>query len=750
MRTWAKRADCVVSSDGTILRLLYYCNFNSYWLNHPNCDAAWTLVDRHLNYYPYLSRDGCRVLHRPPVMASGLGGSGKKNPARRSNPAMSSSLAASCSAPPSTSIAVYCRVAGRLSSASRPEHPLQIQNEIGDLRSSNYDTLDQVKTALEKVGLESSNLIIGVDFTKSNEWTGKHCFNGRSLHHISEDSLNPYEQAISIIGRTLSTFDEDNRIPCFGFGDTSTHDRDVFSFSFYSDRRQYCNGVPEVLRRYREITPHVRLSGPTSLAPIIETATRITQDSGYQYHILLIIADGQVPRCSGANYRDENFLEARTRQALVQASHFPLSIVLVGVGDGPWDEQLMHCQEDGQLFDNFQFVDFTKIMSREMPEAEKEEQFALEALEKIPSQYAAIVSKRISDVAAEAAARMPVPPPPPRPVISSSCTPPQSRMHRRTLSRWCGSAEGATAAARGPHPRSLIWLGGEDEDESSNGCEDTLPAPLSVFRDSTNRWRRRQSGAGEHTGGSFPLLSLPSFSPGVGALGPSEAGRVQKAERGSEERKALGVDGPVCLAPRSHRGYKRGIEHEERDTACHWMTSFSVTIQWRREAARRRPGMVVSVTGKENSTTTGGDPAVAGSRIHRRRHEAGSAAVATRGWEGSDGKVGTTPTDSSSRPPPYRGGRGEEAAAKQQHEQKLDGWGGCRRTPWPTPGPFLPAAPCRWLEAADAVGRKADTDRRRRCWLGWGFRCRSPFTRGRAAEFKLVGGSPVVGRTRGL
>lgn len=163
--------------------------------------------------------------------------------------------------------------------------------------------------------------------------------------------------------------------------------------------------------------------GPTSLAPIIETAMRITQDSGYQYHILLIIADGQVPRCCGANSannRDENYLEERTLQALVQASHFPLSIVLVGVGDGPWDEQLMHCQEDRQLFDNFQFVDFTKIiMSREMPETEKEEQFALEALKKIPSQYAAIISKRISDLAADAPSRMPLPPPPSRPVIST-------------------------------------------------------------------------------------------------------------------------------------------------------------------------------------------------------------------------------------------------------------------------------------------------------------------------------------------
>ncbi|KAF0930331.1 hypothetical protein E2562_031993 [Oryza meyeriana var. granulata] len=47
-----------------------------------------------------------------------------------------------------------------------------------------------------------------------------------------------------------------------------------------------------------------------------------------------------------------------------------------------------------------------------------------------------------------------------------------TRMRRRTLGRWCGLVEGTTVAARGPHPRSLIWLGGEDEDESSNGCSD--------------------------------------------------------------------------------------------------------------------------------------------------------------------------------------------------------------------------------------------------------------------------------------
>lgn len=35
----------------------------------------------------------------------------------------------------------------------------------------------QVTEALRESGLESSNLILGIDFTKSNEWTGLWKFN---------------------------------------------------------------------------------------------------------------------------------------------------------------------------------------------------------------------------------------------------------------------------------------------------------------------------------------------------------------------------------------------------------------------------------------------------------------------------------------------------------------------------------------------------------------------------------------------
>ncbi|KAG8383257.1 hypothetical protein BUALT_Bualt05G0165600 [Buddleja alternifolia] len=258
--------------------------------------------------------------------------------------------------------------------------------------ADNYQTLDQVTAALSRSGLESSNLIVGIDFTKSNEWTGAKSFNRKSLHHIG-NCQNPYEQAISIIGKTLSVFDEDNLIPCFGFGDASTHDQDVFSF--YPNGR-FCEGFEEVLRRYRDLVPQLRLSGPTSFAPVIEMGMSIVEESGGQYHVLLIIADGQVTRSIDTPHGQLSLQEKKTVDAIVEASGYPLSIVLVGVGDGPWD--MMREFDDNipaRAFDNFQFVNFTEIMSRNVDYSRKEAEFALSALMEIPSQYQATLELNI-------------------------------------------------------------------------------------------------------------------------------------------------------------------------------------------------------------------------------------------------------------------------------------------------------------------------------------------------------------------
>ncbi|CAG7864580.1 unnamed protein product [Brassica rapa] len=275
---------------------------------------------------------------------------------------------------------------------STPQHPstpsgFQQKNHdkkyslIGD----NYRSTDEVTAALLQAGLESSNLIVGVDLTKSNEWTGARSFDGKSLHHIGP-APNPYEQAISIIGKTLSSFDEDNLIPCYGFGDATTHDQDVFSF-FPDDA--FCNGFEEVLARYREIVPQLCLAGPTSFAPIIERAMTIVEESGGQYHVLLIIADGQVTTQHGGLSSQER----KTIDAIVRASRYPLSIVLVGVGDGPWDTMRQFDDNiPARAFDNFQFVNFTEIMGKNIDAARKEAEFAVSALMEIPSQYKATLA----------------------------------------------------------------------------------------------------------------------------------------------------------------------------------------------------------------------------------------------------------------------------------------------------------------------------------------------------------------------
>ena len=70
-------------------------------------------------------------------------------------------------------------------SAARVGNPASLKKpRLSESIADKYKSFPEVRKALQKSGLESSNLIIGIDFTKSNNWTGENTFGGKNLHFL--------------------------------------------------------------------------------------------------------------------------------------------------------------------------------------------------------------------------------------------------------------------------------------------------------------------------------------------------------------------------------------------------------------------------------------------------------------------------------------------------------------------------------------------------------------------------------------
>jgi E3 ubiquitin-protein ligase RGLG len=248
------------------------------------------------------------------------------------------------------------------------------------VNTTRYASLADLNAALAKANFTHSQLIFGIDCTKSNLWNGAVSFAGRSLHDLGgpADAPNPYVLTIRMLADELARFDADGSIPVYGFGDKTSADKSVFPFH---TRPEGCAGFDDVLRTYAARIPTISLAGPTSFGPIIRKAVEhVKREQQNSFTILVILADGQVTAV-----RD-------TEHALVQASHFPISIVCVGVGDGPWDA--MRVLDSGlpkRKFDNFRFVELNQVAAEAKERGvELEDAFVCSALAEVPSQYAEV------------------------------------------------------------------------------------------------------------------------------------------------------------------------------------------------------------------------------------------------------------------------------------------------------------------------------------------------------------------------
>lgn len=138
----------------------------------------------------------------------------------------------------------------------------------------------------------------------------------------------------------LQYYDYYNQIALYGFGARLPPYYRCVGQCFALNGNYYhpliTGGVEEIVRLYKQALKDVEPHGPTKLSEVIGMAVQFAQ-AEYQssnYYVLVLLTDG----CF------DDF--ALSVDKIIDASMLPLSIVMVGLGDGDFS-QLQRLDQDG-------------------------------------------------------------------------------------------------------------------------------------------------------------------------------------------------------------------------------------------------------------------------------------------------------------------------------------------------------------------------------------------------------------------
>ncbi|XP_037836427.1 copine-4 [Kryptolebias marmoratus] len=181
---------------------------------------------------------------------------------------------------------------------------------------------------------------VAIDFTASNGDPRNSC----SLHYIHPYQPNEYLKALVAVGEICQDYDSDKMFPAFGFGARIPPEYKIshdFAVNFNEENPE-CAGIQGLVEAYQACLPKLQLYGPTNIAPIIQKVAKsasqeVHTKEAMQYFILLILTDGVITDM------------ADTREAIVQASHLPMSIIIVGIGNADFSDMQMLDGDDGIL-----------------------------------------------------------------------------------------------------------------------------------------------------------------------------------------------------------------------------------------------------------------------------------------------------------------------------------------------------------------------------------------------------------------
>ncbi|KAM3833391.1 copine-8 isoform 1-T1 [Vipera latastei] len=227
------------------------------------------------------------------------------------------------------------------------------------------------------------NFTVAIDFTASNGNPA----HPTSLHYMNPYQLNAYGMALKAVGEIIQDYDSDKMFPALGFGAKLPPDgRISHEFALNGNpQNPYCSGIDGVMEAYYMSLKSVQLYGPTNFAPVINHVARYAASikDGSQYFVLLIITDGVISDM------------AQTKESIVHAAKFPMSIIIVGVGPAEFDamEELdgdeVRVSSRGVYAerDIVQFVPFRDYVDRTGNHVLSMARLARDVLAEIPDQF---------------------------------------------------------------------------------------------------------------------------------------------------------------------------------------------------------------------------------------------------------------------------------------------------------------------------------------------------------------------------
>lgn len=272
-----------------------------------------------------------------------------------------------------------------------------------------YKSQEELQVAIKREGVvEDINFALFIDFTGSNNLTGAHTFDGKSLHEFKYGT-NRYIDTILALKKFFAQ-DIDGHVAVYTYGTTDAWEspgRVRYHGSFTS-----VDAVVDWYKWYSHLDRvQQMMQGPTTLQYIIQEMIRIVKITG-RYHIGVVLTDGD----PDPSYKLKDI------ECVYTATHYPMSLVVAGIGDGTWDlkrkiptfpfyeglddlsfskmgvsrkehKEIVR-KTGGPLFDCLQFINLEREILRgsEMNE-QKQNAFFVMGFQEVPAQYKAIREK---------------------------------------------------------------------------------------------------------------------------------------------------------------------------------------------------------------------------------------------------------------------------------------------------------------------------------------------------------------------